>query len=123
MQHLATFILSEGDKYQQLQPGSKNIHPRKAPNSPPMGLDGWSYMMCTPEKDFVLLYFENQAVLPTLSGFKPDTTYRFQWFNPSTGQWKKSVTIKTDEKEILSLPEFPDGKNPCAIDWAAKIID
>ncbi len=123
MQHLAAFILSEGDKYQQLQLGSNNIHPQKAANSPPMGLDGWSYMMCTPQKDFALLYFENQAVLPTLSGFKPDTSYRFRWFNPSTGQWNDNIMIKSDEKGILTLPEFPDGQNPTMKDWAAKILE
>jgi hypothetical protein len=123
MQHLAAFILSEGDKYQQLQLGSENIHPQKAPHSPPMGLDGWSYMMCTPEKDFAMLYFENQAVLPTLSDFKPDSSYRIQWFNPKTGQWKDSVVIKSDEKGTLTMPEFPDGENPSITDWAAKILE
>jgi hypothetical protein len=123
MQHLAAFILSEGDKYQQLQLGSENIHPQKAPHSPPMGLDGWSYMMCTPEKDFAMLYFENQAVLPTLSDFKPDSSYRIQWFNPKTGQWKDSVVIKSDEKGTLKMPEFPDGENPSITDWAAKILE
>jgi hypothetical protein len=75
MHHLAAFTLSEGSKYQQLQPASQNINPRKAPGSPDRGLDGWSFMMTTPDKDFALAYFENKAVLPTLSGFKPDTSY------------------------------------------------
>jgi len=121
MQHLSTFILSEGDKYQQLQPSSQNINPQKAPGSPPKGLDGWSYMMCTPKKDFALLYFENKSALPKLSGFKRKTSYHFQWFNPRDGQWEKSVTIKTDRKGILQPPAFPDGQNPSTTDWAAKI--
>ncbi|MGA2914600.1 MAG: DUF5060 domain-containing protein [Sedimentisphaerales bacterium] len=121
MRHLAAFILSEGVKYQQLQPASHNINPRKAPNSPERGLDGWSFMMCTPEKDFALLYFENKAVLPTLSGFKPDTNYSFQWFNPSSGQWQKEIKVETNEKGILTLPAFPDSQNPSITDWAAKI--
>jgi len=79
--------------------------------------------MCTPEKDFALAYFENKAVLPTLSGFKPDSSYSFQWFNPSTGQWQKKVTVKTDDKGILALPNFPDNQNPSTIDWAAKILE
>jgi hypothetical protein len=113
--------LSEGNKYQQLQLSSGNIHPQKAPNSPERGLDGWSFMMRTAEKDLALLYFENQAVLPTLSGFKPDTSYRFQWFNPRNGQWGKSIAVKTDERGILTPPGFPDGQNPSVTDWAAKI--
>jgi hypothetical protein len=79
-------------------------------------------MMRTAEKDLALLYFENQAVLPALSGFKPDSSYTFQWFNPRNGRWEKSITVKTDEKGMLTPPGFPDGQNPSAIDWAAKII-
>jgi hypothetical protein len=122
MRHLAKFVLSEGSKYQQLQLGSQYIQPQKASNSPPRGLDGWSYMMITPKKDFALLYFENQAVLPTLTDLKPDTSYSFQWYSPGNGQWEKSVSIKTGPKGELVLPEFPDGKNPSITDWAAKII-
>ncbi|MFA5424420.1 MAG: DUF5060 domain-containing protein [Phycisphaerae bacterium] len=122
MQHLAKFVLSEGNKYQQLQLGSQYIQPQKAPNSPPRGLDGWSYMMITPEKDFALMYFENQAVMPTLSGLNPDTSYSFQWYNPANGQWEKSVSIKTNSQGELVLPEFPDGQNPCSKDWAAKLM-
>jgi hypothetical protein len=87
MQYLASFILSEGERYMDLQPASENIFPEKAPGSPEDGLDGWSYMMRTSEKDFALLYFENQAALPELSGFIPVTTYVLRWYNPSTGQW------------------------------------
>jgi hypothetical protein len=122
MRHLAAFILSKGSKYQQLQPCSQDILPQKAPGSPERGLDGWSFMMRTPEKDFALLYFENQAILPKLRGFKPDTSYRFKWFNPRNGRCKKSVTIKSDEKGILTPSTFPSGQNPSDIDWAAKII-
>jgi hypothetical protein len=122
MQYLKMFVLSEGKKYQQLEPCLENINPQKAPGSPEKGLDGWSYMMCTPEKDFALLYFENLAVLPTLSGFKPGTSYNFKWFNPHNGEWEKSVIIKSDGEGVLTLPAFPDGENPSATDWAAKII-
>ncbi len=129
MQHLSAFILSEGDRYQQLQPCSQDIHPQKAPNSPDRGLDGWSFMMRTADKDLALLYFENKAVLPTLSGFQPDTSYLLQWFNPGNGKWQESIVIKADEKGILTLPGFPacpersrgNGQNPSSVDWAAKI--
>lgn len=123
MQHLNKFILSEGKKYQNLQPAFKDINPQKATGSPERGLDGWSYMMRTPEKDFALLYFENQSVLPELFGFKPNTSYSLNWFDPVNGKWKNPVTIKTDKKGILVLPEFPDKQNPSIIDWATKIIE
>ncbi len=123
MQNLAKFILSEGKKYQDLKPASQNIEPRKAPGSSERGLDGWSFMMVTKEKDFALLYFENKAALPTLSGFKPNKEYSFKWFNPSTGAWLKEIKIKADGKGDLRLPNFPDNQNPSSIDWAAGIYE
>jgi hypothetical protein len=123
MQHLKAFMLSEGSKYQNLQPASKFINPQKAKGSPEMGLDGWSYMMRTPGKDFALLYFENQSALPVLMGFKPNKSYFLNWFNPINGEWKKPVSIKSDKKGALAIPEFPDKQNPCVMDWALKIIE
>jgi len=123
MQHLKTFVFSEGKKYQSLQLASQGIHPRKASGSPEKGLDGWSYMMRTPEKDFALLYFENQAVVPELTGFKSNASYIFQWFNTINGGWKKNINIKSDKEGRVVLPRFPDAQNPSVIDWAAKIFE
>jgi hypothetical protein len=123
MQYLRSFILSEGNKYQSLQIASKDIQPQKAPGSPEKGLDGWSYMMRTSEKDFALLYFENQSSLPELIGFNPGTSYTLQWFNPTNGKWGKKVTIKTDNSGRVILSGFPDGQSTSVIDWAAKIIE
>lgn len=123
MQHLNSFMLSEGDEYQKLQPASKDIDPQKAPGSPETGLDGWSYMMRTPEKNFALLYFENQSILPELNGFKPRISYSLYWFNPLKGEWKDPITVKTDINGKMVLQEFPDEKNPSVVDWAAKIIE
>ncbi len=123
MQHLKTFISSEGKRFQSLQLASQDIHPQKAPGSPEKGLDGWSYMMRTPEKDFALLYFENQAVVPELAGFKPNASYILQWFNTVNGKWEKKNAIAADKEGRLILLNFPDGQNPSVIDWAAKIIE
>lgn len=123
MRHLKSFVLSEGSRYQQLQPYHQHLHPQKAENSSVRGLDGWSLMMCTPEKDFALIYFENKAVLPELSGFKPNTTYTFRWYDPKTGQWGQATTITADSKGTFMTPTFPDGKNIAATDWAAKILE
>jgi hypothetical protein len=123
LQYLRSFILSEGNKYQSLQIASKDIHPQKAPGSPEKGLDGWSYMMRTPEKDFALLYFENQSLLPELIGFKSGKLYTLQWFNPAKGKWGKKITIKADKMGRVILSGFPDGQNSSVIDWAAKIIE
>ena len=121
MQYLEKFMLSEGSKYQQLQPGIKDIHPQKAPGSPETGLDGWSYMMRTPDNSLALLYFENQSLIPTLSGFTPDKTYSLKWYNTKTGKWKEKIILKADNKGIITLPNFPGGKKVSLTDWAAKI--
>jgi len=121
IQYLGKFILSEGSEYQNLQLSSKDIHPQKAPGSPAEGLDGWSYMMRTPEKDFALLYFENQALAPQLTGFAPNKSYAIQWYIPTKGEWMEPVNIKTDKEGSMAIFSFPDKNNPAVIDWAAKI--
>jgi hypothetical protein len=121
MKHLKNFMMSDGKKFQDLQLASSDILPRKGPGSPEDGLDGWSYMMRTPEKDFALLYFENRSVLPELAGFKPGLSYSLEWFNPSNGEWKEKIIVTADKNGKIRLPRFPDGQNPSARDWAAKI--
>ena len=121
MQHLRTFILSEGDRYQELQPSSDQIVPRKAPDAPETGLDGWAYMMRTPDKALALLYFENGSVQPVLKGFNPGTEYLIRWFEPVTGDWREPVRVRADEQGNLEIGPFPGGQNPSSTDHAAKI--
>ncbi len=121
MKHLSEFILSEGVKYQSLEISHKELHPQKAPGSFEDGLDGWSYMMRDPEKDFALLYFENQSVLPEISGFIPGRSYSLDWFDTVKGEWKEPVIVRTDKKGLLTVPSFPDKRNPSGTDWALKI--
>lgn len=122
MQHLRTFVLSAGARYQQLQPHQQHLHPQKAKNSSVRGLDGWSLMMLSPEKDFGLLYCENRAELPAISGLKSNTSYSFQWFDPRNGEWKEAQIIQSDRKGKLSLPVFPGGQKTSSTDWAARIL-
>ncbi len=122
MQYLKAFILCGGKVYQELELARQDVIPNKAPGSPEQGLDGWSYMMRTSDKDFALLYFENQSMLPLLTNFKSNASYFFQWFNPDTGEWKDKVMIKSDGKGTLKIPGFPDKQNPSSTDWAAKIV-
>jgi hypothetical protein len=121
MRYLGAFILSEGAKYQSLEISSGELLPQKAPGSPEDGLDGWSYMMRNPERDFALLYFENQSVLPEVSGFIADKAYSLKWFDPIKGEWKEPIIVKTDEKGTLIIPFFPDKQNPSVSDWGLKI--
>ena len=121
MQHLHSFVVSAGEKFQDLQPARDDVHPNKAPGSPPTGLDGWAYMLRTADQELAMLYFENDSVLPVLSGLKPKAVYTFKWFDPRTGEWKPAERVKTDRKGNLHIPLFPDGQNPSATDWAAII--
>jgi hypothetical protein len=123
MQHLKAFILSEGSRYQNLQPYQQHLHPQQTKNSSVRGLDGWSLMMLTPEKDFGLMYFENRAELPTINELKSNASYLFRWYNPRSGEWKAAVILKSDLKGNLSIPKFPDGSNLSSTDWAAKIVE
>jgi len=121
MQHLREFVLSEGNKYQQLRPVHEDLIPRKAPDSPEDGLDGWSFMMRTPQKNFALLYFENEAMLPRLEGFKSRTAYQLQWYNTITGEWIRETTVQADNDGQITLAAFPDKSEPSSRDWALKI--
>jgi hypothetical protein len=121
MKHLGNFILSEGNKYQTLEPVQNDIAPRKASGSFDDGLDGWSYMMRNREKDFALLYFENGSEKPYLKGFIPNTKYSLSWFNPTNGIWEKPLTIVADEKGEIKIDSFPNRQNSKINDWALKI--
>ena len=122
MKHLSEFILSEGERYQALEPAQEDITPGKAEGSFEDGLDGWSYMMRSPEKDLALLYFENGAVKPLLKGFIPGSAYSLIWFDPQKGEWHEPIKVITDDRGSLAIRSFPDPKDPSANDWALKII-
>jgi hypothetical protein len=121
MQHLKAFMLSEGSRYENLLLASDQILPRKAPGSPDDGLDGWSYMMRTAERDLALLYFENKSALPTLNGFVAGKTYALTWFNPLNGDWHTAMPVRADAQGTLRLASFPNGEQIASRDWAAKI--
>jgi hypothetical protein len=118
---LKAFMLSEGPRYENLLLASDQILPRKALGSPDDGLDGWSYMMRTAEKDLALLYFENKSALPTLNGFVAGKTYALTWFDPLDGDWHKAIPVTADAHGTLRLASFPNGEQIASRDWAAKI--
>ncbi len=122
MRPLRDFLLSEGAAYQNLELARRDVDPHKAPDAPEDGLDGWSYMMRTPDKDLAFLYFEHDSARPTLHGFPPEATYSFQWYHPVAGEWTPPEQIQADKSGTLRIPEFPDGKDRPFNDWAAKIV-
>jgi hypothetical protein len=120
MQFLRDFVLSEGARYRDLLLASEDLHPRKTPQAPDNGLDGWSYMMRTADRRFALVYFEWQTARPHLEGMLPGTEYRWLWFDPLTGRWSRAITVTADAKGKLHAPPFPKGV--AAKDWAAKLL-
>ena len=121
MQPLARFVMSEGAKYRDLEPASESLSPRKADGSRDAGLDGWSFMMRTPARDFALLYFENQAHRARASGWNPNAEYTMSWFNTQTGEWQAGTTLHADAQGAMQLPPFPGGQDVAGTDWAARI--
>lgn len=122
MQYLRAFIMSEGENFQKLELARNDIEPHQAPDAPVDGLDGWSYMMRTPNKDIAFLYFENKSSLPLLHHFKQSSDYVFQWYDTVIGEWKDEIRIESDDNGTLRIPDFPGGETQSATDWAAKIV-
>ena len=61
MQHLQRFVLSEGDRYQQLELASADLVPRSAPEAIDDGLDGWAFMMRTADRSLALAVLRAQG--------------------------------------------------------------
>jgi len=122
MQHLRTFVLSEGTRYQQLTLASQDLQPRGIAGSLSDGLDGWSFLMRTATADFALAYFENKATRPGLAGFTPQANYRWYWFDPRSGEWSRERRVRADAQGVLQAPAFPDGGDQAASDMAVKIL-
>jgi hypothetical protein len=122
MQHLRAFVLSEGDRYQKLILASQDLEPRSIPDAAANGLDGWSFLMRTAEKDFALAYFENKALRARLKGFSPGASYRWTWFDTRTGRWGTALTLRADATGVIASPAFASGGKQAEHDVAARIV-
>lgn len=122
MQHLKAFMLSEGDRYQQLELASVDLSTRSAANPRDDGLDGWAFMMRTANRDFALLYFENKAGTPRLAGFTANSRYRWTWFNPRTGGWSAPIDLLALADGTVMAPGYPAADPAIINDWAAKLV-
>jgi len=122
MRVLGAFILSEGMRYRDLQPASDDLAPRRAAGSSEHGLDGWSFLMRSPERDLGLLYFEHGAARARSTGWTPNARYRFAWYDPRNGAWGEPVELTADADGAVRLPAFPDGTEIASTDWAARIV-
>jgi hypothetical protein len=121
MQHLQRFVLSEGDRYQQLELASADLVPRRAPEAIDDGLDGWAFMMRTADRGLALLYFERKAIAPQVGGLTPGARYRWTWFDPRAGRWTAAKELSPRADGVLAAPRFPDGDIRAPQDWAAKL--
>lgn len=122
MQHLKAFVLSEGDRYQQLELASADVSTRTAANPRDDGLDGWTFMMRSADRAFALLYFEHKAETPRLAGFSANGRYRWSWYNPRTGGWGAAIDLVALADGTLVAPGFPAGDPGITNDWAAKLV-
>jgi len=122
MQHLKNFILSERARYQQLELAAADVSSRTTVSAQDEGLDGWTFMMRTPDRELALLYFENHAVSSKLAGFGAGNRYRWTWFNPRTGDWLAPLELAADGQGAIASPVLPEATPGASNDWAAKLV-
>lgn len=120
--YIRKFIESFGKDYQDFELASAFLQPRKSDDCDPAGLDGWAFMMRSPDRTQAMLYFENRSQSPLVSGMLKNTRYRLNWFNPVSGEWlPDSEKISSNVDGSIHLSEFPDGKQISSQDWALKL--
>ena len=118
MRHLATFIMSEGARYQELIPNPEHPNPNKSGDH--VGYKGWAYSAGTSEKDFFLIYFEKECPAEAIfRGAIPGRTYTGVWFDPRSGVW---VPIEEEFRSDPSWGRFTLPPIPTNNDWGLKLL-
>jgi hypothetical protein len=121
MQHLRTFALSEGRRYQDLIPNAEGVTPNKW--GPTGGNRGWSYCAHTPDRALFMLYFEAPAPdfpappATTIRGALPNQGYRAHWFDPRAGEWLPAGRWLADQRCAIERPDPPSKE-----DWGLKLV-
>ena len=107
MQHLRTFALSIGPRYQELVPLADLVSPNKTHET--RAYEGWAYCARTPDQNIFLLYFEKGCPMADVRGARLNSLYRAQWFDPRNGTWADvgKGTLRSDLVGIITLPHFP----------------
>jgi hypothetical protein len=120
--YLARFILSEEMAYQYCSPQREKLKPNETKDSKEKGLDGWSFMLLSDNKDLAFLYFEHKAEPPSISGLKPNKTYDLHWFDPINGEWLKNTGSKlTNGNGVIEIDRLPTNENVLYSDWCLKL--
>jgi hypothetical protein len=142
MKHYRTFVMCEGNRYQQLIPNHELVTPSRTQNV--INFDDWAYAAATEQRDFVLVYFEKGAYVntrgdiadpsfpgigsfptipgdgvTTVRGLIADTTYDAQWFDPRTGEWQNvgNGMLKTNLNGWVNIPPPPSSE-----DWGLRLL-
>lgn len=117
MQHLGTFVFSEGRRFQDLVPDSNLVSPSRTHHT--RGFDGWAYCARTREKDFFLVYFEKGCPQSRIRGALPERKYAARWFDPRTGEWSPAGpgTLSADPNGVIPLPNLPRED-----DWGLSLV-
>jgi hypothetical protein len=125
VQYMEPFMLSEGNRYQNLEPVSDNLNPRYSAANKTYNLDGRAHMLRTPDKKLCYLYFEGNCDKATVSGLLANQTYEAKWYSPRTGVWSDigNGSLTANGSGEITLPDFPGGLSRTAdnSDWAARL--
>lgn len=115
--YLNNFIYLKGAGYQELIPNCEMVTPNKS--GAVKGYTGWAYCACTKEKDWFMLYFEEESPNAIVRSVIHDAKYRVQWFNPRNGEWLDDVNFKfliSDQACRITLPDKPTNE-----DWGLSL--
>jgi len=116
--YLQRFVMCEGARYQTLRPMQEMVTPNKS--GPDKGYTRWAYCAATPQKDFILLYFEAECPKAFVRSVQHDAVYGLKWFDPRTGQWLgggEEIPVTSDQICRIELPDYP-GEG----DWGACLL-
>lgn len=116
MQHLRTFAMSIGKRYQELVPIADLVSPNKTADV--RSYEGWAYCARTPDKNIFLAYFEKGCPRSQIRGARLNTTYRAEWYDPRKGTWQNVGTgmLRSNMIGIIALPDFP-----ADADWGLRL--
>ena len=103
-QHVRTFMLTHGDKYQHLVPRKELLSP--VWNS----TKHWAYCVRTDDQTLFKLYVE-KSDRASVSNASPHTTYKAQWFDPRSDRWTDAGdngSLRSNAEGVLSVPACPN---------------
>lgn len=117
MQHLRTFAMSVGKRYQDLEPDHDLVVPSETPIT--KGYEAWAFAARTADKKILLAYFEKGCPASLLRGTTPMSLYRARWFDPRRGVWSDlgDGVAKSNVIGEIQLPDFPS-----EMDWALSLV-